>query len=168
MSRTLQPQLGPVSHAATAAIAVMISLIGLSTAHAASPFNSLSGTWSGGGRVIFEGGQSERLRCNAQYRSSGGGNRLGMSIRCASSSNAFDLRSDLAYRSGRVSGSWNERSLGASGSASGRADNSRVVLRFTGTISGSMAVALSGASQTVTIASQGSALRAINVSLRRR
>jgi hypothetical protein len=149
-------------------LAAVLATAGASGAHAASPFDSLSGSWSGGGRVTFEGGQSERLRCNAYYQSSGGGQRLGLSIRCASTSSAFELRSDLAYRAGRVSGSWQERTLGASGDASGRADRSRVVLRFMGTASGNMAVALNGRSQTVTIATQGTALRGIRMSLRRR
>lgn len=139
-----------------------------SLAEAASPFEGLAGAWTGGGRVTFESGQSERLRCNANYSSSGAGQRLGIAIRCASPSSAFELRSDLAYRAGRVTGSWQERTLGASGEATGRADSGRVVLRFTGAASGNMAVALSGSSQTVTIATQGTALRGIRVSLRRR
>jgi len=150
---------------------VGILVAGLATtpmARAASPFDNLAGAWSGGGRITFEGGQSERLRCNAQYRSSGAGQHLGIAIRCASPSSAFELRSDLAYRAGRVSGSWQERTLGASGEASGLADSSRVVLRFTGAASGSMAVALAGRSQTVTIATHGTALRGIRMSLRRR
>ncbi len=168
MSRTVWPRSRPARHTAVAMIAATVSLAGGFGAQAASPFETLTGSWTGGGRVTFEGGQSERLRCNAHYRSSGGGNRLGLSIRCASASNAFDLQGDLVYRGGHVSGSWNERTLGASGDATGRADSNRVVLRFSGSASGSMSVALSGKSQTVTIASQGTALRAINVSLRRR
>lgn len=168
MSRTAGAHTRPVWQAIAPAIAVMASLAWSFDAHAASPFESLAGSWSGGGRVTFEGGQSERLRCNAHYRSSGGGSRLGLSIRCASPSNAFDLRGDLAYRGGRVTGSWSEQSLGASGDARGQASSHRVVLRFSGTVSGSMSVALTGRSQTVTIASHGTTLRAINVSLRRR
>lgn len=151
-----------------AVVAAALGLVATPAALAASPFDAMNGTWTGGGRITFEGGQSERLRCNAHYRSSGSGQRLGLAIRCASPSSAFELRSDLAYRAGRVSGSWQERSLGASGDASGLADSSRIVLRFSGTASGSMAVALGGRSQTVTIATQGSSLRGIRVSLRRR
>lgn len=161
----------PSRLARQAAAALVIAASGAvvaPAAHAASPFESLTGSWSGGGRVVFEGGQSERLRCHAQYRSSSSGRRLGLSIRCASASNAFDLQGDLAYHGGRVSGSWNERSLGASGSATGRANSHSVVLHFSGAVTGSMSLALSGSSQTVAIASQGTALRAINVSLRRR
>lgn len=152
----------------TAAMAAVLTAAATSGAHAVSPFDNLDGRWSGSGRVTFEGGQTERLRCNADYRSSGTGQRLGISIRCASPSSAFELYTDLAYRAGRVSGSWQERTLGASGDASGRADRSRVVLRFSGAASGNMAVALSGRSQTVTIATQGTALRGIRMSLRRR
>lgn len=158
----------PARPTALAAILLAASVICIPEARAASPFESLAGAWSGGGRVTFEGGQSERLRCNAQYRSTRAGQQLGIAIRCASPSSAFELRSDLAYRGGRVSGNWQERTLGASGEASGRADSSRVVLRFTGTASGSMAVAFTGRSQTVTIATHGTALRGLRMSLRRR
>jgi hypothetical protein len=140
----------------------------LSLAQAASPFGRLNGAWSGSGRVTFEGGQTERLRCSASYRSSDGGSRLGLSIRCASASNSIELRGDLTYNNGRVSGSWEERSTGASGSASGRADSDSVVLRFSGSASGTMSVALGGSGHTVSVSSQGTALRGINVSLGRR
>jgi hypothetical protein len=41
-------------------------------------------------------------------------------------------------------------------------------VRFTGTAEGNMSVSTSGSRQTVTITSYGTALRAINVTLRRR
>jgi hypothetical protein len=135
---------------------------------AATPFDHFAGSWSGAGRIIFEGGQTERLRCNASYRSTGGGHRLGLSIRCASPSTSFEMLGNLAYRDGRVSGTWEERTLGASGGASGRASASRIALRFNGSANGSISVSLSGSGQAVTVTSYGTALRAINVSLRRR
>jgi hypothetical protein len=150
------------------AIVAAMALAGAASAHAASPFQALSGSWSGSGRVTFENGQSERLRCNARYRSGPGGSRLDLTIRCASPASSFELAGNLAYNAGRVSGSWQERTLGASGSASGRASDSRVELRFSGTTSGSMSVALaSGRSHTVTVATSGGGLRGLNVSLRR-
>jgi hypothetical protein len=151
-----------------ASLVVAMNLVTGSPVNAASPFNTLNGAWSGSGRVMLEGGQTERLRCQASYRSSSGGNHLGLSIRCASAANAIELRGDLNYSGGHVSGSWEERSHGASGDASGRATDNSVVLRFGGTASGTMSVALSGSSHTVSIASQGTPLRTIHVSLSRR
>ena len=156
---------GPLKIAAVAAVAIFA---GHSGASAASPFDRLAGNWTGGGRVTFEGGQTERLRCNARYSSSGSGNRLDLILRCANSATSFELRGDLAYQGGRVSGNWQERTLGASGRAAGRANAGSIVMRISGSASGSMSVALSGAAQTVTVTTLDTALRGINVSLRRR
>ena len=153
----------PLKIAAVAAVATFAAHTGAS---AASPFDRLAGSWSGGGRVTFEGGQTERLRCNARYASSG--NRLDLTIRCASPATSFELRGDLAYSGGRVSGNWQERTLGASGRAAGRANAGSIVMRISGAASGSMSVALSGRAQTVTVSTVDTALRGINVSLRRR
>ncbi|MFM9849899.1 MAG: hypothetical protein ACKVP3_22430 [Hyphomicrobiaceae bacterium] len=155
----------PLKIAAVVAIATFAPHV---SASAASPFDRLAGSWTGGGRVTFEGGQSERLRCNARYASSGSGNRLDLTIRCASPATSFELRGDLAYRGGRVSGNWQERTLGASGRAAGRANAGSIVMRISGSASGSMSVALSGGAQTVTVSTVDTALRGINVSLRRR
>jgi hypothetical protein len=151
-----------------AAVAAVATVAAHTGASAASPFDRLAGSWTGGGRVTFEGGQTERLRCNARYASSGSGNRLDLTIRCASPATSFELRGDLAYRGGRVSGNWQERTLGASGRAAGRANAGSIVMRISGAASGSMSVALSGRAQTVTVSTVDTALRGINVSLRRR
>ena len=80
-------------------------MLPVSPVAAASPFPVLQGTWAGSGRVIFEGGNSEALRCNAYYTSSEGGTTLGLAIRCASASNRLEIRGHLRYSGGRVSGS---------------------------------------------------------------
>ena len=153
---------------AAVTVAAIAAFAANTGANAASPFERLAGSWTGGGRVTFEGGQTERLRCNARYASSGGGNRLDLTIRCASPATSFELRGDLAYQGGRVSGSWQERTLGASGRAGGRANAGSIVMRISGSASGSMSVALSGGAQTVTVTPIDTALRGRNVSLRRR
>src|SRR5690606_25723094 len=93
------------------------------SAEAASPFKTLQGSWSGTGQIQFEGGQSERLRCNAYYTNSGGGDVLGLAIRCASASNKIEVRGRLNYNGGTVTGTWEERTFNASGTATGRASD---------------------------------------------
>jgi hypothetical protein len=135
---------------------------------AASPFSTLAGSWSGSGTVLFEGGQSERLRCNARYTSSGGGSQLSLVLRCASTSGSFDLTGRLTDRGGRVSGEWSERSFGAEGTAFGRASGDSIVLRLSGDVAGAMSVSTSGARQSVSVSTQGTALRNIRISLQRK
>ena len=149
--------------------AAACGLVALSgAAEAQAPFSTLQGSWAGNGRIQFEGGQSETLRCNAYYTNSEGGRQLGMSIRCASASNRIEIRGRLTNNGGRVSGSWEERNFNASGSAAGRANNSSVVLRLSGSISGSMNVSVSRTHQTVAISTQNTSLRGVSIGLRRR
>ena len=143
-------------------------LLATSAAQAESPFGALNGTWSGSGTIQFEGGQTERLRCNAYYTSSAGATELGLAIRCASASNRIEIRGRLAYRSGSVSGNWEERTFNASGTASGQASNNRISLRLAGAIPGSMNVTVSRSRQSVAINTQGGGLRAVRIGLSRR
>jgi hypothetical protein len=137
-------------------------------AAAASPFPTLQGSWSGTGRVQFEGGQTESLRCNAYYTSSEGGTVLGLAIRCASAANKIEIRGRLTYSGGRVSGTWEERTFNASGTATGRANDNSVVLNLGGSVSGSMSVTVARTRQTVAISTQGTALRSVRIGLSRR
>ena len=45
-----------------------------------SVFDTLLGSWRGGGQLQLSEGRSERLKCNAYY--TGGGSRLGLTILC--------------------------------------------------------------------------------------
>jgi hypothetical protein len=136
-------------------------------AHGATPFSSLGGTWSGSGHVRLENGRSEAIRCTANYVPRSGGSALGLSLRCASPSNRIELRASLVLNGNRVSGSWEERSFNASGGVSGLASRSSLRLRFTGSIEGSMLVTTSGRSQSISVRTDTTALKGVNVSLRR-
>ncbi len=135
-------------------------------AEAASPFAALSGSWSGGGRATFEGGQSEKLRCSARY--GGGGNALNLSIRCASASNTIALSANLHHSGGRVSGSWSESSNGIGGGASGSSTPSGMRVRFTGGASGTMSISVAKASHHVSVSTAGTTLRRVSMSFSRR
>ncbi len=137
-------------------------------AQAANPFSALSGSWSGSGSVLFEGGQRERLRCNARYTSSDGGTRLALALRCASTSGSIDLSGRLVDRGGRVSGQWSERSFGVDGNAIGRSTNDSLVLRLSGSVAGAMSVSFAGSRHSVSVSTEGTALRNIRISLQRR
>jgi hypothetical protein len=154
---------------AAAAVSVFSVILAHSgAAQVASPFAGLGGSWSGSGRVRLDAGQTEALRCTANYVPRSGGSGLGLSLRCASASNRIELRANLSARGGRVSGSWEERSFNAGGDLSGLASGGSLRLRFSGTISGSMLVTTAGNSQSISVRTDNSALQGVNVSLRRR
>lgn len=153
----------------TAAVAgVLLLATTPAIAKPASPFSALAGNWSGGGTASFDGGRSERLRCNASYRPGSGGNTLAMTIRCANASLNVQLNGSLRYNNGRVSGSWSESSTGAGGSAAGRVGASSLRLRIGGDLAGNLSVSYSGSSQSVSISTNNSAFRRANFSLKRR
>ncbi len=136
-------------------------------ADAASPFSRLSGTWSGAGQFRLENGKTESIRCSANYvpRSSG----LGLALRCASASNRVELRADLTANGSRVSGTWEERSYNASGRVTGVAVGDTLRLSIDGGgLSGSMLVRTTGGSQSISVRTDTTALKGVNISLRRR
>lgn len=150
----------------TAVLAAGMALIATS-AVAASPFDRLGGSWSGSGTATFEGGQKERFSCNGYYRNQGG-SKLSLALRCASPSSKIEVRGSLSLSGGQVSGTWEERTYNASGTAYGSGSESGVSLSFSGSASGSMRVSVSGSSQSVAINYQGIALKSVSMSLSKR
>jgi hypothetical protein len=139
-----------------------------SAAAADNVFATLNGTWSGAGQIRLEGGSTESLRCRAFYTAKDDGAGLGLAIRCASTSNKIELRATLTYAGGKIIGSWEERQFNAGGSVTGQATNSRISLSITGGgVSGSMTVSLNGATQSVSIQTDGIGLKAVNINLSR-
>jgi hypothetical protein len=131
--------------------------LGAVQAEAASPFNGLTGTWSGSGSFRLEDGRSEAIRCNANYVPRG------------SASNKVELRANLVSTGSKVSGSWEERSFNASGQVTGLAVGDTLRLSINGGgLSGSMLVRTTGGSQSISVRTDTSALKGVNISLRRR
>ena len=155
-----------IRSSAAATMLAILALAASATGSAADPLSGLSGSWSGAGNFRLENGRSESLRCNANYaprRES-----LGLSLRCASSSARIELRATLVSRGNRVSGTWEERSYNVSGNVSGvGAGNSLRLGIDGGGLSGFMVVTTAGGSQSISVRTDNSALRGININLRR-
>jgi hypothetical protein len=152
------------------ATAVAIALVASMTPAAAesdNPFVSLAGTWSGSGTARFDDGKTESLRCKGYYTNNGNPHNLGLSIRCANASAKLELRANLVDSNGAVSGNWEERTYNQSGTVQGRATPSRMTLSITGGITGSMTVAISPGSHTVTVASSGPSFKGVHISMSR-
>jgi hypothetical protein len=149
-----------------AASAVAIAMIGV-PAVAGGPFSALVGTWTGTGTARLEGGKSEKLSCKGYYSGSGG-SELKLNIICANASTKVELRSVLKYAGGKVTGTWEERNYNQTGTITGSADDSK--MRRTsggGGLTGSLSVSIGGATQSVSLSTQGSVLKGVNINFAR-
>jgi len=149
---------------ALGACAVLIASV---PATAGSPFSALVGTWSGKGTARLEGGKSERLSCKGYYSGSGG-SQLKLNIICANPSTKVELRSILKYAGGRITGTWEERTYNQVGTITGSADDSKLRLNIGGgALTGLLSVSLGGETQSVSLSTQGSALKGVSINFAR-
>ena len=130
-----------------------------------SPFSTLLGSWGGSGEIQLDKGRKERIKCNAYY--TGGGSDLGLAIRCQSDNYKIEIRSKLSYSGGRLSGSWEERTFNASGSATGTATPNKISLAIKGAVSANMQVSYTKTTQNVNISVSGVALQGVRITLGR-
>ncbi len=133
-----------------------------------APFAGMAGSWSGAGRIDMQNGSSERIRCRATYRVSGGGSALHQELRCASDSYKFDVTSDVHATGGTISGTWTEASRNITGSVSGTVSGGRIQARVEGgAFSATLTVATSGSRQAVTIVPVGTDVKGVAVAMSR-
>ena len=147
-------------------LAMVTGLAATSPARADGPFSALAGSWSGGGKVDFNDGKSERLRCRATYTVGGGGSQVSLTLRCASDSYNFVLTSSLTAQGGSASGNWSEQTRGIGGTVSGTVGGNTMRLQVVGPAFGAgLSLAVNGNKQAISIASAGSQLKGASISL---
>ena len=135
-------------------------------AFAGSPLNTLMGSWGGSGSFQLSDGRQERIKCNAYY--TGGGSQLRMVVRCQGGENKIEIRSRLSHNAGRLSGTWEERTYHAEGTASGSVSGQSLNLSIKGGVSASMRVSFSRSRQTISVSVSGGQLTSVNITLSRR
>jgi len=150
-----------------AALAAPIMTIGLVSPSAAEPtFTPLLGSWAGGGTYKLQDGTTERLKCDAYY--TGSGSQLGIAVRCSSPNNKIEMRSKLSASGTSLSGSWEERTYNAGGDAKGTLSDTKLALAIAGGVTGSMTITYDQTKQNVAIATEGTALKSVTISLSRK
>ncbi len=132
---------------------------------AEGPFAPFTGAWSGAGQVKMAGGQTEPIKCKVYYTNKSA-NELTLALRCASASAKIEMRASLTNANGAVSGTWEERSYNATGTASGKANGSDLKLAIEGGgLTGQMTVHANGGSQNVSITTNGAGFTGVNIQL---
>ena len=136
-------------------------------AEGATPFSQLAGNWHGGGQVKYNDGSNEHVSCRGTYSQKSGGSELSLSIRCQSPSNKIDMKSDISYDGGRLSGHWSERNFGLEGDVDGSSGANRFSVRISGQLQGSMTVSVNGSSHSVSISTNGPGFKAVSIAFSR-
>jgi hypothetical protein len=148
-------------------LAVPAALAGLATPGRADPtFDTLLGSWGGSGTYKLQDGTTEKLKCDAYY--TGGGSQLGIAVRCTGQTNKIEMRSKLSANGGALSGSWEERTFNASGDVTGKLTDRSIKLAISGAVGGSMTITYDKSKQNVAIATEGTPLKSVTVSLSRK
>lgn len=133
---------------------------------AGGALDPLLGSWGGMGNYTLQDGMSEKIKCDAYY--SGGKGQLSMVVRCLGANNKIEMRSVLSSNGKSLTGSWEERTYNAEGNVTGEATADKLSLAISGGITGSMVVSYRPSSQNISILTEGSALKAVNINLSRK
>ena len=138
----------------------------------AGPFAGLSGRWSGTGIIRQQGGKTERIRCNANYRPLGSTqHEVDIQLDCASDNYKFDLVSQFhADENNQISGRWTERSRNIGGTGIGYARGKSIQIHVeTSAFAATLHMVTIGRRQSVTIESHGGgAISSVSIKLHRR
>jgi hypothetical protein len=134
----------------------------------AGPFDTLAGTWSGGGLITMKDGGRERIRCRGTYEVGGGGSTLRQELRCASDSYKFEMSTNITHTGEQLAGNWSENTRHVAGRVSGRATPTLIQARADGdTFTALLAVTTRGNSQTVSIQSPGAEVSDVSITMTR-
>jgi hypothetical protein len=162
---------GRVARSASAALFLAVSLLAVADRPAAAvegSFAGLAGSWTGAGTVSLSNGGRERIRCRATYAVGSSGNSLEQSLRCASDSYHFELRSNVNASGGAISGSWSEATRNVNGNISGRIRGNQIdALVEANGFSASITIVTNGGRQSVSIRSPGKEFSGAAISLSR-
>lgn len=135
-------------------------------AQSAGPFAGMAGKWQGNGQVIGTNGTSERIKCRATYSVSPSGADLSQSLVCASDSYRFDIRSNVVSDGRNVQGTWEETTRNATGNLVGRIQDGTIESTVSGLgFTAQLSLRTIGRKQEVRIASQGSDVARVDISM---
>lgn len=129
-------------------------------------FTDLRGNWGGGGTMTLKDGKKQRLVCDAKY--TGSASQLRLVINCKSSSNQIRMNASLSANSGRLLGTWEEKTYKALGTISGVATDNRIKFYIGGNVLGTMNVRYSKTRQDVSIKTATISLQDVRLKLKRR
>jgi len=155
---------GQAIKAAGIGAALMLS-VSAGLAQSGGPFAGFEGQWTGTGTVNLSDGQTEHIRCKAEYKVNPNGMSLKQKLDCASDSYKFDLTSDVTSNGDRISGNWAEKSRNIFGNLQGTAGGGQIeVFVEANGFAANLTLRTNGTKQTVQISSKGE-IRGVNITM---
>jgi hypothetical protein len=162
----------PASNFALATVFTLVfwlSATGIGYAQHGGPFARMAGAWNGAGMLELSDGKKDKIRCHATYDVASP-QSLQLSIRCASESYNFEIRSTVTHAAGAVTGTWSESATGAIGDISGRVSGGHIsATARAASFSASLNLVTNGNQQSVTIRSKDpqSSIKGVSIAMRR-
>jgi hypothetical protein len=136
---------------------------------ATSPFDALIGRWTGDGILGFKESKPERVKCRATYLLvPESQNELKQTIRCATSSGAVEVVSNLKEEAGKLTGHWKETIRNFEGDLTGEITPKgfRIVVQGAD-ITANMDIVVRGTMQAVEIQFVNSSLVGLSMAMRK-
>ncbi|HVZ04869.1 hypothetical protein [Hyphomicrobium sp.] len=134
-----------------------------------SPFAALVGRWTGEGVLGFKASKPERVKCRATYiLDPASQNELKQTIRCATSSGAIEVISNIKEAGGKLTGHWKETIHNFEGDLTGDVTPKgfRVIVRGAD-ISANMDIVVRGSMQAVEIQFVNSSLIGLSMAMKK-
>ena len=131
-------------------------------------FDTVAGSWSGGGSMKPSDGPSERVRCKVDYVPKNAGQSVKMNVRCASDAYKMDLSANIDENGTALSGNWFESQYRQGGSVSGQNVDGLIEAKVEGqTITALLTVRTKGNRQTFVMESPGAWISQVSIDLLR-
>jgi hypothetical protein len=148
--------------------ALLITVIAVAPASAEPAFESVAGSWSGGGWMKPSDGPRERVRCKVDYVPKNAGQSVKMTVRCASDAYKMELSANIDQNGTALSGNWFESQYRQGGSVSGQNVNGLIEAKVESqTIVALLTVRTKGNHQTFVMEAPGMWVSQVSIELAR-
>jgi len=148
--------------------ALLMTMLAAAPAYAQQSFDSVAGSWSGGGWMKPKDGPRERVRCKVDYVVKSTGQSVKMNVRCASDAYKMDLSANIDQSGTALSGNWFESQYRQGGQVSGQNVNGLIEAKVeSATITALLTVRTKGNRQTFVMESPGAWVSQVSIDLTR-
>jgi len=144
----------------------LMTVLAAVPARAEQSFDSVAGSWSGGGTMKPSDGPRERVRCKIDYAPKNAGQSVKMNVRCASDAYKMDLNANIDQNGTALSGNWFESQYRQGGKISGQNVNGVIEVKAeSDTIIALLTVRTKGNHQTFVMEAPGAWVSQVSIDL---